>query len=160
MSNWSPKPLRDMNLEGIFSHADSEVVVKSETPNRWVQQRNADGTPHTRHGPSALTPPPAGPKLSLNDLSKSAKPEKAEKVDETLDADEVVKAYLEKGIMSSVKAGYSAGKNAASKVMSAGSQAKGTLASSGATATKGCGPDEETSADDLEKSLAGLRKYF
>lgn len=160
MSHWSPKPLRDTNLNGIFQHDDhsAEAVVKSETPNRWAQQRSLDGTPHTIPGASALTPPPAGPRLVQADLEKAMKPQ--EKEEETLDGDAVVKAYLAKGMMDSVKTGYNAGKNAASKVMSAGASAKGTLASAGATA-KGCGPDDEDkAADDLEKSLAGLRKYL
>lgn len=149
MSNWSPKPLRPMGVDGIFSY-ESDVVVKSETPNRWVQQRNEDGTPHTKHGASALTPPPAGPQLRLNDLEKSKKESKNEEPAEVIDPDKIVKSYLEKsGMMGAMKQGVAAGKAAAGKVTQAANQAHSTLSSAGATA-KACDVTDKD-ADEIAK---------
>lgn len=99
-SGWSPK--REVNLTGIFSYNETEVTV--EKSNRWQQQRALDGTPYTRHGASALTPPLAGPKLYLNGLEKSMDDPDLEKdlaadtappeSKKSLDPSVVVKAYL------------------------------------------------------------------
>lgn len=72
MSNegWSPKPRRKMGLDGIFSY-EQDAPVRRVRANRWKQQRDLDGTPHTIPGPSALTPPLAGPKLELEGLNKA-----------------------------------------------------------------------------------------
>jgi hypothetical protein len=93
---WSPQ--RKLNLDGIFSH-EEEGESTVEKSNRWTQQREADGTPHTRGGPSALVPPAAGPKLYLEDFEKANKAIAADD-DPTkqpvsnLDAEKVVKAYF------------------------------------------------------------------
>ena len=105
MSNtgWSPKPRRDFNLNGLFSYDDGEATVKIEKANRWQQQRERDGTPYVRSGATALSPPPAGPKLTLNGLNKAVaadfNPNKVENEDDELekgiDPEAVVKSYFE-----------------------------------------------------------------
>lgn len=101
MSNtgWSPKPLKGLNLNGIFSHDDGGGEVKIEKANRWQQQRAQDGTPHTVTGPSVWSPPPAGPELTLDGLSKSSAgdsaPAKQAAQKKELDPEEVVKAYFD-----------------------------------------------------------------
>ncbi len=67
----SPKPLHRPTLnEGLFKFVEQETVVKGRTP--MQAQRDADGTPHTRQGQTALRPPQ--PRLTLNEkdiVSKS-----------------------------------------------------------------------------------------
>lgn len=66
MTQFSPK--RPMNLDGIFTHVEEDFTAfKRPATNRWTAQRDADGSPHTRHGASALTPPMAGPNLYIKD---------------------------------------------------------------------------------------------
>ncbi len=50
-TGWSPKPLR--NVEQHFT--ELPIVVKGLTP--MQRQRELDGTPHTRTGPTALRAP-------------------------------------------------------------------------------------------------------
>lgn len=103
MGEWyAPKGLKDLNKSGIFSYADEEeAVFEKSVPNRWKQQRDADGSPHTRTPLSALTPPPAGPKLTQRDLNKAVigdsnpEQEAAEKQRKRDLPDKVVKAYLD-----------------------------------------------------------------
>jgi len=97
MTWWSPKPLRELNLHGIFSHDEGEAakIEKSAPPNRWVQQRELDGSPHTRHGASVLMPPPAGPQLYVADVvDKSIAADMGPPKVKREAADDVVKAYL------------------------------------------------------------------
>lgn len=117
MSNhgWSPKPLKGINTSGIFSHDDEKVYKSANTPNRWAEQRATDGTPHTIPGPSALVPPPAGPKLTLDGLDKAiagdmAPHKEAEDYDQ---AERVVKAYF--SVYASLEKGDVAGAIAAAQ---------------------------------------------
>lgn len=93
--NWHPKPRRPMGLDGLFEYDDpGEIHInKSQKANRWKQQRDQDGSPHTRPGYSALTPPPAGPKLYLEGLSKSETPVE-EPTAKAIDVFEVVDTFV------------------------------------------------------------------
>ncbi len=98
---WSPKPLNhEINKGGIFSYDDdtAEVKIEKSEPNSWKQQRDLDGSPHTRHGASALTPPLAGPKLFIADMQKAtsgdANPRGRTSSDPDKDPTKVVKSYL------------------------------------------------------------------
>jgi hypothetical protein len=91
---WAPKPLRNLNLSGIFSHGNPEM--SKEAPNPYSEQRTRDGSPHTTGAPTALRPPPAGPKLFLDDLSKAKSTDLAPKK-ARYDAEAVVKAFLASG---------------------------------------------------------------
>lgn len=89
--NWTSR--KPMNINGLFQH-DMHEPVKSPN-NRWKAQRDADGSPHTRHGASALMPPTQGTNLSIHDVKEQvskALPEVKERTVE--DAEAVVKAFM------------------------------------------------------------------
>lgn len=86
---------RPKDPNGIFQLDESvEVVRKGLTP--MQRQRQADGSPHTRHGHSKLRP--EGPRLHLGSdkisKSKDASLNERKESDPAPDPDAVVKAYL------------------------------------------------------------------
>jgi len=94
MSNWSPKPVRPEDPNPLFQMNEEYTVKKSLSP--IEHQRLADGTPHTVPGPTRLHPGNVepvheSPELYLEQMEKSDPP--APK----LDADLIVKSFLEKG---------------------------------------------------------------
>ena len=93
MDNWTTR--KPMNIQGLFTHELHEPV--KVPANRWKAQRDADGTPHTRHGASALHPPDAGPTLVIGDarpaIAKALPSVPKRKLE---DAEAVVKAFLSK----------------------------------------------------------------
>lgn len=100
MSTWSPRPRRDINMNGLFPFDETvQPIHKSMSP--IVRQREEDGTPITRTPPSALRP--ADMPLFLNGhepVQKSliSKEDLKKKGQEGLSkAYEIVKAYLKQG---------------------------------------------------------------
>lgn len=99
MSAWSPKPLRPVAENPLFEMVESPTVVKGLSP--MQRQRQEDGTPHTRTGPTALRP--ADPILTLpNILVKGSLVEKFDErpkqpKQDPADPMAVVKSYLAKG---------------------------------------------------------------
>lgn len=90
MKQWAPKPLRALNVDGIFKISDEITVVK-EVLNPMQRQRRIDGTPYTVGARTALRP--EGPKLTLNNV----KIEKSQKIEKSnINPDEIIKAYLNK----------------------------------------------------------------
>lgn len=89
MQYWNPQSLMKPDENGLFQMNETVTVVKSvRTP--MQRQRDADGTPHTITGRTALRP--EGPKLTLDSLSKGCTAEASKEPD--LDVDAVVKAYM------------------------------------------------------------------
>lgn len=91
----SPKPINKPESENkLFRVVERKTVVKGRTP---IQaQRDADGTPFTIHGPTALKP--QDPHLVLKGLPGKEKEEPVdmkEVVSKSLHtADEIVKNYM------------------------------------------------------------------
>jgi len=117
---WSPKPRRELNKSGLFSYDEGEVKIEKSQPNRWKQQRDADGTPHTRGGPSALAPPLAGPALFIADMEKATSGDDGPQP-RIEDAEKVVKAYLELS-QDLIAKGFGDTVRAAGKQISAGAK--------------------------------------
>lgn len=103
MSNWNPKPLRPEDPNPLFG-MNEEFTVKGE-PSPVEKQRIADGTPHTKGGPTRLRPglvaqDDSGPELylgkSVNSISDTDDEPEAH-MDKSVDPDAVVKSFLSKG---------------------------------------------------------------
>ena len=89
----SPKPLRKSDPNPLFTEGDDGYIVKSE--NALQRQRRADGTQHSFTRPSRLEAKDYDLFIGEEKLDKSVE---AQATRDDIDADEVLKAYMEKGI--------------------------------------------------------------
>ena len=103
MSNWNPKPLRPADPNPLFQMGDETYVVKGQSAIQ--RQRAADGTPHTKCRPSALSAPDYALYLEDGKIQKS----EPAPVAKALDPDLVVKSFL-KGMVGTAKLAVGAGK--------------------------------------------------
>ena len=89
----SPKPMMKPDPNPLFTMEEGEYVVKALTP--IERQRQADGTLHSMHRPSAVEPNVVAPDDKF--YIASDKVEKAVSTSVDLNPDEVVKAFMEEG---------------------------------------------------------------
>jgi len=91
----SPKPLRKSDPSPLFTEADDGYVVKAA--NAMERQRTADGSLHSMSRPSSVAPTGYDESLFLDGdkIDKSDKSVSAQMDKDDIDADEVVKSWLE-----------------------------------------------------------------
>lgn len=88
--NDSPKPLKPATTNPIFSEGEDTYVVKAVTP--MEHQRRLDGSLHSMNRKSALSPKGIDLYISGDKVNKSETPLES---DGPLDADGIVKSYME-----------------------------------------------------------------
>jgi len=91
----SPKPLRKSDPNPLFKGGNDDYIVKAMSP--IEQQRYADGSLHSMNRRSSVQAPGIDESLYLGD-DKMDKSVEAQATREDIAPDEVLKAYMEKGI--------------------------------------------------------------
>jgi len=91
----SPKPLRKSDPNPLFTEGNDDYIVKAA--NAMERQRTADGSQHSMNRPSSVEPTGYDESLYLGEdkINKSDKSVSAQMDRDDIDADEVVKSWLE-----------------------------------------------------------------
>lgn len=91
----SPKPLRKSDPNPLFTEGNDDYIVKAA--NAMERQRTADGSQHSMSRPSSVEPTGYDESLYLGEdkINKSDKSVSAQMDRDDIDADEVVKSWLE-----------------------------------------------------------------
>jgi hypothetical protein len=94
----SPKPLRKSDPNPLFKEGDDGYVVRALSP--MERERRADGSQHTNNRGSAIKPRGLDDSLYLGDdkIDKASRPDAksvSAQMEEDVDPDEVIKAFLE-----------------------------------------------------------------
>lgn len=94
--DWSPRPRRDMNLNGLFQFVEEAPIQKSQSA--MARQRAADGSPLTRTPLSGLRPADMPLYMKGHEPVQKSVPTKEEqekKMEEAVcKAYDIVKSYI------------------------------------------------------------------
>lgn len=95
----SPQPLKKSDSDPLFKEGDDGYIVKAVSP--IERQRKLDGTPHTSSHPNGIEPKGTELYIGEDKISKASLPDAksvSAQMDNDIDPDEVVKAFMEANI--------------------------------------------------------------